>query len=728
MFPSPPAADPRQTTYTPPTAEPVAAIDPALALGSVTLAQLLDETEELVCVTGGDGRVTYVNRAWRRALGYTAREAARMTAIDFVVPEHRTAYRDAARRLVAGHAVDGFEAVLMAKDGRRVVCRGRATPQMGPAGPAGAPPRCLGARAFYRDVTAERRTEAVRARLAATLEASPDYVAVKTRDGAFVYVNRAGRQLVGLAEDAPLDGLHGVDVHPYDEEARVADVILPAALRDGRWVGESALLGPTGEVVPVELTAVPHPSVREDDPTPYFISTIARDLRPRLAAEAALRASEARYRSLVDGLAEGVLVLNADGAITAWNASAERILGFTGAQLANSTTRHATWKVMREDGTPLPPDERPAMRTLRTGEAVDGVVMGFEHAGGSRRWIRGSSRAVYDAPGASSNATPGGSPPVVVATFADITNERAATQGRLELAAAVAMVPDGVSLTAADGTFTYVNAALAAIFGYDPGELIGRSWRMLHDDAELARLEGETGPALAATGCWTGEVTGLRRDGTRFPQELQLVRMPWGGMVSAVRDISARTAAARALEEQLAHDELTGLLNRRGFFARAAAALARAAREGAPCVLLYGDVDRFKQLNDTYGHAVGDDGLRVVAAALRAAARPDDLTARLGGDEFVALLVDADTAAADAVRDRLRRALAETPVVGPRGAPDGGGGAPVFVRASLGAAVQPAAGRDGDDWDGDDAGAVRRLERLLREADAALYAEKRGRR
>ena len=565
-----------------------AALPAALApLGCVTLAELLDETSELVCVTGPEGRITYVNRAWQRALGYSAAEAAAMPAVDFVAPEQRAAYRAAARRLVAGHTVDGFEAVLVARDGRRVVCRGRAAPQMerGPDGTA----RCLGTRAFYRDVTAERQTEAVRARLAATLEASPDYVALQTRDGGFVYLNRAGRQLVGLAEDASLDVLHAADLHPAVEQARFADEILPAAMRDGRWVGESALLAAGGEVVPVELTVIAHPSTREADRTPYFVSTVARDLRVRQRAE-------------------------------------------------------------RE---------------------------------------------------------------------------------RLELSTAVAMSPDGVSLTAADGTFTYVNAAHTAAFGYTLDELAGREWDVCYEPAEAARLRGLEGPALRATGRWFGEAVGRRRDGTRFPHELQLVRMPWGGLVCSVRDISERRAAERALEDQLIRDELTGLLNRRGFFAHAADALAAAARDGRRCALLYGDVDRFKQLNDAHGHAVGDEGLRLAAAALRSAATPGDVVARLAGDEFVALLVDATPARVERARERLRRALVENAVptadaalAAARDAAPGvapGAAAPgAFVTMSLGAALQTA---PADPGRADD-----ELERLLREADAALYAEKRARR
>jgi diguanylate cyclase (GGDEF)-like protein/PAS domain S-box-containing protein len=681
------------------------AANPLLAASPGILAELLDESDELVCVTGPDGRIGYVNRAWQRALGYTEAEAAAFSVVDLIVPEQRAAYHAAVRRLLAGHTVDGFEVVLVAKDGRRVVCRGRATPQMAPA-EGGGPPRCVGARAFYRDVTAERQHEAVRGRLVSTLQASPDYVAVVTRHGAFVYLNRAGRQLVGLAEDAPLEPLHDADLRPPDEQRRFERTILPAALRQGRWVGESALLGPGGEVVPVELTVIAHPSVREDDPGPYFLSTLARDLRPqRAACEARERLSEVASR-----IDDAVIIADATGRAIWVNAAFTRMTGYP----AHEIVGRSPGSVLQGPGTD--PDTAARLReAIRAGRGVQAELLNYRRDG-TPYWLDLTISPVRGADGVLQR---------FVAVQRDASARRRAEQERLELATAVSMSPDGVGLTAADGTFTYVNAAHAAIHGYTVEELTGRSWHALYAPDELERLQRAMAPALAADGRWCGETVGLRRDGTRFPQELQLVRMPWGGVVCSVRDISERKAAARALEEQLVRDELTGLLNRRGFFAHAAAALARAARAGAPCVLLYGDVDRFKELNDGYGHAVGDDGLRLVADALRGAARPDDVTARLGGDEFVALLVGAAAPAADATRLRLRRTLAATPVV------VDDGGAPVFLSAAFGAAVQPAADPTfavADEADGGAAWAAARLERLLRDADAALYAEKRGRR
>jgi PAS domain S-box-containing protein len=264
-------------------------------------ADLLDHISELVCVTGPDGRITYVNAAWRRAFGYTLDEAAAIPPAAFVVEEDRGRYRDVAHRLVAGAPIVDFEAVLLAKDGRRVVCRGRATPCYDNGA-------FIGTRAVYRDVTEERRGEAIRTRLAATLEATSDFVGITTKEGRVVYLNRAGRLLVGLAEDADPAQLTITDLHPERELQRITSEALPAARWRGTWEGESVLLGAGGEEIPVSLVLVAHPSTRPGEP-PYFISAVMRDLRERVRAEAALRASEARFRAASDGSLDSFYLL-----------------------------------------------------------------------------------------------------------------------------------------------------------------------------------------------------------------------------------------------------------------------------------------------------------------------------------------------------------------------------------------------------------------------------------
>lgn len=145
-------------------------------------------------------------------------------------------------------------------------------------------------------------------------------------------------------------------------------------------------------------------------------------------------------------------------------------------------------------------------------------------------------------------------------------------------------------------------------------------------------------------------------------------------------------------------DELTGIANRVFLSRHGPPLLALAARKGSPVTMLFCDLDRFKAINDTYGHAVGDSVLIAVAQAMAATIRPYDLLARLGGDEFVLLLPDTGSAQARALADRIRQAVAATTTV-----------AGLRLSVSIGQAEQ-IPGHDIDD--------------LIRRADMAMYGDK----
>jgi len=149
-------------------------------------------------------------------------------------------------------------------------------------------------------------------------------------------------------------------------------------------------------------------------------------------------------------------------------------------------------------------------------------------------------------------------------------------------------------------------------------------------------------------------------------------------------------------------DSLTGTLHRRSFVERAEAEMLRARRAGRPLCVLMLDIDHFKQVNDTYGHAGGDAALRAVAQTLRGAIRPSDLLGRLGGEEFAVLLPETGPEAALALAERLRAAIAEMSV----------NFAGLAIRQTI--SIGCAGGR------ADEAG----LEVLLRDADRALYMAK----
>jgi diguanylate cyclase (GGDEF)-like protein len=151
------------------------------------------------------------------------------------------------------------------------------------------------------------------------------------------------------------------------------------------------------------------------------------------------------------------------------------------------------------------------------------------------------------------------------------------------------------------------------------------------------------------------------RDGHRISVEATVARSHWRGswrFHTFMRDITERLENERRLQEMALTDSLTGLANRRAFLDQLDQAHSRAVRHGSRLAVLYGDVDQFKAINDTYGHAAGDAVLREVAGRLRAHFRTEDTVGRLGGDEF-AIICEDFTPESDGLVERLRELLAQ---------------------------------------------------------------------
>lgn len=195
-------------------------------------------------------------------------------------------------------------------------------------------------------------------------------------------------------------------------------------------------------------------------------------------------------------------------------------------------------------------------------------------------------------------------------------------------------------------------------------------------------------------------------DAGRRSFSLQVDPLPAGGAVVRHIDISFRKHLQRQLAHRATHDPLTGLPNRMVLADRLGQALIRSARTGGGVALLFCDVDRFKQINDSQGHAVGDQVLEAIARRLQNCVRQSDVVARLGGDEFVVLLEDvADEATAQRFARDLQAAATHPIVVE---------GRPLHFGLSVGIALHP--GRAATDG--------REIAALLADADAAMYAAK----
>jgi diguanylate cyclase (GGDEF)-like protein/PAS domain S-box-containing protein len=230
---------------------------------------------------------------------------------------------------------------------------------------------------------------------------------------------------------------------------------------------------------------------------------------------------------------------------------------------------------------------------------------------------------------------------------------------------------DMISTAGFDGCFKSVNPAFERILGYREEDLVGRPFlEFVHPD-DLKKTERE------AAGLSDGKTTVqfqnryFDRNGEVHWLEWASVPLPEEHIIYGVaRDITERKAMEEELERLSRQDSLTGLLNRRSFDEALERQLAYTRRYGSGGALLIVDLDRFKQINDEFGHPAGDRVLREVARVLSENLRSTDtvgrysdgVVARLGGDEFALLLPEADAVGAEAVAERLVAALAGAPL------------------------------------------------------------------
>jgi PAS domain S-box-containing protein len=177
------------------------------------------------------------------------------------------------------------------------------------------------------------------------------------------------------------------------------------------------------------------------------------------------------------------------------------------------------------------------LEVIASGQPKLGIVEPYRTGSGEKRWIRTDKLPYRNEKGAVAG---------VIVFAQDITDS--------EQLAALEASMDGMAVTDANEIFTYANLAQARLHGCEQAQqLVGRSWRSLYDERELARFEREVLPRLSAEGQWRGEAVGRRRDGGTFPQELSLTRLEHGGVIWVVRDITERKRAEEALrrsEEQ----------------------------------------------------------------------------------------------------------------------------------------------------------------------------------
>ncbi|WP_295822289.1 EAL domain-containing protein [uncultured Deinococcus sp.] len=405
-----------------------------------------------------------------------------------------------------------------------------------------------------------------------------------------------------------------------------------------------------------------------------------------------------------------IVALDREGRIQRFNAACERLTGLREADIIGQVL----W--------PLVMDGPEADRAIETYAAmVPGSPIGrYKNA-----WLPPHGERRYIAWDTTHLLRPDGELDLVVATGVDVTQERQIRLEREEseqrFRALFERSADGVVLIdphdlVIPWRIVDCNAAFARMNGYGRDALIGHSVDLLHEDDLMAREGGRLLEWIRTQGEEAhGEGVHRRRDGTVFPVESSSSVFTLGEreyVLGIDRDVSERKRAEAQLHQLNArlahdahHDALTGLPNRTMLMERLGQELARAQRTGTQLAVMFVDLDDFKGVNDSLGHAVGDGLLQEVARRLTAVMRPSDVVARMGGDEFVILAPDLISEHhASRIARRVQEAILTPLFIG---------GLSVGVGCSVGISVCPQDGERTDD--------------LLRQADMAMYAiKKRG--
>jgi diguanylate cyclase (GGDEF)-like protein/PAS domain S-box-containing protein len=294
----------------------------------------------------------------------------------------------------------------------------------------------------------------------------------------------------------------------------------------------------------------------------------------------------------------------------------------------------------------------------------------------------------------------------ITALNAALRDSEASTQAVLD------HVADGILIVGENGLIESFNRSAQTLFGYSESDVIGRPMAFVIAPTGREALVGlaSTPGTMLTKPVGSNRMTetlGCRRDGTTFPMEVEHGDLTLGDrslVLAFVRDISERKAYTEDLQRQALHDSLTGLANRTLFSEHVLKAVAAGKRTNEPRAVLVMDLNGFKQVNDTLGHAQGDNLLKQVGARLVAALREIDTIARLGGDEFAILPGETtDLAGAAELARKIQPTCAEAFLLGDE---------PVYVTSSVGIAMFPEHGRT--------------TEELLRRADVAMYIAKRS--
>ena len=414
-------------------------------------------------------------------------------------------------------------------------------------------------------------------------------------------------------------------------------------------------------------------------------------------ARNALRISEERHRLLADNASDVIWTMDLTGRFTYVSPSVERLRGYSVEEVMQQTLDQA-----------LTPE------SAKTAAAALGLTIQAIHAKrpvadfraeleqpckwGGTVWTEVSVTAIQNELGEFVS---------LLGVTRDIS-ERKKVELDLRIAATAFESQDGMIVTDANQVILRVNKAFTEITGYLVEDVIGKTPRMLRSPCHDENFYAAMWATINCTGFWHGEIWHQRKNGEVYPEQLTVTAVKASDgqtthYVATMRDITERKQLEKEVEQLAYYDPLTHLPNRRLFNDRLSQGLTRAKRTQSRMALLFIDLDKFKPINDEYGHEAGDWILEAVARRIESCVRASDTVARIGGDEFLVLLPDIQSGKDSlAVAEKIRMEL-ERPFITPSQLQ-------LHASSSIGIAMYPDHGNTEED--------------LLRVGDHAMYKAK----
>jgi len=446
-------------------------------------------------------------------------------------------------------------------------------------------------------------------------ESTGDVVVVSDADGGLVWVSPSAERIMGwdgsdLTGRSAQDFLHGEDL-PTLLELRAQYEASAALLRIRRF---------DGSFMWCRVFSRP---LHGDNGEYRGRVSVFRDASVEVESRRALADSEEWYRLLVENVTDFVTMASPDGKFTWASASLTRVMGWQPEEVLGQVVVSY-----------LHPHDVPGLLELREqmAEGRTSILRARAlRADGTYRWLELSVKPIFE----------GGELVGRLTAYRDVQAEVEAQERLAKSERLFRMLAENATDVVAyadDGLLAWVSPSVTAALGWEPAEMLGKSLIAYAHPSDVTNVAAQQSIAMTETSRrrfrlrnrngefnWVESHAGPYRDAAG----------DGSGWVTSFRVIDDIVRAEEVLDRRARYDALTGLLNRQEVFERLEA---EGRRTGQEIAVMFCDVDRLKEINDTHGHAAGDEVLRAVADRARAVLRGDDIVGRIGGDEFFVVL------------------------------------------------------------------------------------------